>query len=600
MIYATLFAAFAASAFGACKNDVTAPACRTFNADTNFAVTNAPGSSNVYDIKVDLDYNDALQTVTTTPWNKLSGGAAAPFGQATSGCVYSASLAGPASLGTYQCSQNVINACDAANDGKVGTTNRIALGPLVAGLNTQGSYELYFQRVQENPIGLDLKWIAENACKVTMPVSFECTGADCVEVQNIVCASFAGIDATNHGVVSMECKVPPSFTIRHSVGGPANGRFNVNNNNAATNGAPVANHFGVYGVSLNPVAGVGQPNPPQQVCANGKCQITLTSPGAIGAGETWTGDITADAEIQSLQMTGQPWSGKLDRFHTANYDLSRKSAPPQVLSMPIGVNFHSDENTPAGANLAALDALFPQGLDSVPFLATQRVDLGQIVKHNNGFLRIIAKVAAANHWFLSKAVSAFEVDDGSGAGFANVAHQCVDHADVTFAVNMNLAAGTTHAGPNGNWPKAYIKCPGIMANINAGDVMRFSLQWQLANTIPNAAGVSGKAALLQDADQADPNAQSVEVQLTIQLGGGETNITTGAADGAASADNTVTYIIIAVCVIAAALILAVVVVAFMCLRNRSQEQMVSMSPQKCTVAAVYDISAPKKADAMDV
>jgi len=598
MIYATLFAAFAASAFGACRNDVTAPACRTFNADTNFAVANAPGSSSTYDIKVDLDYNDALQTVTTTPWNKLSGGAAAPFGQATNGCVYSASLGGPASLGTYSCSQTVITACGAAADGKIGTINQIGLGPLVAGLNTQGSYELYFQRVQANPIGLDLKWIAENACKVTLPVSFQCTGADCVEVQNIVCASFAGIDATNKGVVSMECKVPPSFTIRNAVGGVANGRFDVKNNNAKTNGAGVPNHFGTYGGSLNPAAGVGQQNPPAQVCANGKCQITITSPAAIGAGETWTGDITADAEIQSLGMTGQPWSGKLDRFHTANYDLSRKSAPAQTLSMPVGVNFHSDEGTAAAANLAALDALFPAGVDSVPFLATQRVDLGQIVKHNNGFLRVIAKVAAANHWFLSKAVSKFEVDDGTG--FADVAHQCTDHADVTFAVGMTLAAGTTHAGPNGNWPKAYIKCPGIMANINAGDVMRFSLQWQLANTVANAAGVSGKAALLQDADQADPNAQSVEVQLTIQLGGGETNITTGAADGAASADNTVTYIIIAVCVIAAALILAVVVVAFMCLRNRSQEQMVSMSPQKCTVAAVYDISAPKKADAMDV
>jgi hypothetical protein len=130
--------------------------------------------------------------------------------------------------------------------------------------------------------------------------------------------------------------------------------------------------------------------------------------------------------------------------------------------------------------------------------------------------------------------------------------------------------------------------------VTAGDTLVISLSWKLAKQTTS----SGKAQLLQEADAPG---QNVEVSLTIQLGGGETTITTAGAGADGSADNTVTYIIIAVCVIAAALILAVVVVAFMCLRNRSQEQLVAMSPQKATVAAVYDISQPKaKADAMDV
>jgi len=151
------------------------------------------------------------------------------------------------------------------------------------------------------------------------------------------------------------------------------------------------------------------------------------------------------------------------------------------------------------------------------------------------------------------------------------------------------------------FPVAFLKCDKLMAGMKAGWVMRFSLAWQLSSLAKNDAGYTGKAQLLQDADEADPNAQAVEVQVTIELGGAETNITTGTAEGAAEGTgNSVTYIIIAVCVIAAALVVAVVVVAFVCLRKKAEDHIVTMSPKQATVAAVYDISAPKKGGVVDV
>merc|ERR1719261_255490 len=245
---------------------------------------------------------------------------------------------------------------------------------------------------------------------------------------------------------------------------------------------------------------------------------------------------------------------------------------------------------------------FSNGIDSVPFLANQEVNLGKIKKNVHGYFRLVAKVKAANTWFLSREVTALEVSkDGGEFETANAKCETVGPASSTELMargyNGNRRNALYHTPAS--FPVSYIGCPKLMAQRKAGDVMRFSLAWQLASLKVDDSG-NGKAQLLQDAEEADPNAQSVEVQVTIQLGGGETNITTGTAEGAASADNTVTYIIIAVCVIAAALILAVVVVAFMCLRNRSQEQLVAMSPKQATVAAVYDISAPKKGDVMDV
>jgi hypothetical protein len=257
--------------------------------------------------------------------------------------------------------------------------------------------------------------------------------------------------------------------------------------------------------------------------------------------------------------------------------------------MPIGVNFLSADATELTD--AEVDNKFAEtykSVDSVPFLSTQRVELGAIVKPQHGYLRIVAKVAAMGHWFKDHIVKDIKKSDDTTA-FVSFGASCtaIAHLD-----GVNYASHTTANG----YPQAFFKCPDALKNVNAGDLVQFALEWKLAKV----ASASGKAQLLQAAPEVDPNAQSVEVQVTIQLGGGETNITTGTAEGAASADNTVTYIIIAVCVIAAALILAVVVVAFMCLRNRSQEQLVAMSPKQATVAAVYDISAPKKADVMDV
>merc|ERR1719473_2612949 len=239
-------------------------------------------------------------------------------------------------------------------------------------------------------------------------------------------------------------------------------------------------------------------------------------------------------------MCTRKWTEKLNHFHTAEFNLTRESAPEKVLEMPIGVNFYTDhcdqaalkQPHPSGdskdlckgetfrsdSQLADKKIFGGNGIDSVPFLANQEVNLGKIKKNVHGYFRLVAKVKAPNTWLLSR------------------------------RYNGNRRNPLYHTGAS--FPVSYIGCPKLMAQRKAGDVMRFSLAWQLASLRTDESG-NGKAQLLQDAEEADPNAQSVEVQVTIQLGGGETNITTGTAEGAASADNTVTYIIIAVCVIAA-------------------------------------------------
>lgn len=543
-------------------------------------------------------------------------------------------------------------------DGLVHATNRVTLQHLVQSLNTEGAYEMYFHRVQANPIdGVDLKWIAENACKVSVPVSFQCTGSDCVEVQNIVCASFAGIDAQDYGVVSIECKVPPSkFTInsfqkkcqdsdRTARDGDRGALDGVTTNQPGGNGrqqtreclpqrgieyGKANNKFkvsqdGDNAMRINSLEfQFGAPGI-QQACTGGTCSITVKSKKAIPEDSNIEGSVSIHADVKSLQQQPRKWTEKMNHFHTAEYNLTRESAPEKVLEMPIGVNFYTDHCDQAALNkphpsgddktmcpkrsglrsdkqLSHKTIFGGNGIDSVPFLANQEVNLGKIKKNVHGYFRLVAKVKAANTWFLSREVTALEVSkDGGEFETANAKCETVGPASSTELMargyNGNRRNPLYHTGAS--FPVSYIGCEKLMAQRKAGDVMRFSLAWQLASLQVDDSG-NGKAQLLQDADEADPNAQSVEVQVTIQLGGGETNITTGTAEGAASADNTVTYIIIAVCVIAAALILAVVVVAFMCLRNRSQEQLVAMSPKQATVAAVYDISAPKKGDVMDV
>jgi len=423
-----------------------------------------------------------------------------------------------------------------------------------------------------------------------MPVQFACTGSDCIEVQNIVCASFAGITAGNFGQVNIECKVPPSFAVS-SVEGAADGKMKI---------APTGT--GTWSAT------------PTQACSSGKCTVEIKTTTAIGTSQNINGKIEVSAEVQ--QITGSnagTWSGQLDTFHTAQYNLTRASAALQTLTMPIGVNFLSAEKDElADANVDNKFADRYANADSLPFLSTQRVELGQIVKPQHGYLRIVAKVAATGHWFKDHIVkdikkSADTTNDGTAVVDGD-GNPVVDADGNPVLVNsfVSFGASCTAIAQDGNYdshttadfPQAFFKCPNVLASVNAGDLVQFAMEWKIAK-VASSSG-SGKAQLLQAAPEVDPNAQSVEVQVTIQLGGGETNITTGTAEGAASADNTVTYIIIAVCVIAAALILAVVVVAFMCLRNRSQEQLVAMSPKQATVAAVYDISAPKKADVMDV
>jgi len=579
---------------GNCNNDVTAPACRTFERTADFNVVSAPGSTTIFDILATLDYNKALQTVTDAPWNKLVGSlVAVEFGQSLNGCVYYQNQVtlqeARVPLGNFQCppSSTPTNPCNQNGQGTIQSVNRVSLQHMVSLLNTQGAFELYFQRVQENPIpGADLRWIAENACKVSVPVSFECTGSACVEVQNIVCASFAGIDATNFGVVSIECKVPPSFKIRSAVGGAADDLFAMVN---------AQGHFSTVQNGLTD----GAPQAGTQACGNNKCQIVLKSDQAIPQSATISGEIKVFAEIRSIQMSGQPWSNSLDLFHAARYDLSRKSAPAQTLSMPIGVNFYTDSSAQELNTLAAIAGKFSPAVDSVPFLATQSVQLGQIQKNVHGYLRLVAKVAAGQHWFRSRSVTAVELDIGDGNGFNPLpaGNPCAPSVpqQLSFAVGMNVAVGTTHTA--NNYPVSFMSCPAIMNTINAGDVMRFSLAWTLANTVQNAAeaaGTNGKAQLLQEAAEADPNAQSVEVQVTIQMGAPRTNVTVSGAAGGAGASAT-TYIIIAVCVISAALVLGVVVVVFVCMRTKTQQEAVFMSPHKATVSAVYDINMPKKA-----
>jgi len=657
----TQCAAASSTGAGSCQNDISTIACRGFETAADFEVENVANSPDTYQFKALLMYNRAYQTVTDTPWDKTADltptAVSTEFTQGTlSGCVYTShngnTVGNPYVLQVgdkFTCSGSVETECFEVTDGqstehrdgRINAVNQITLQNLVSALNNAGAFELYFQRIQENPIaGAGLKWLAQNACKVTVPVSFECTGANCVEVQNIVCASFAGIDSDNYGVVSIECKVPPNFVIHNAVVG------NGANGGATTDPSPISNTFNVDNTNavhfsngaLDGLLATGSAS--TQACSSGQCQITFKSNAVIPAPTTTTvgniaGSIKIEADVKSLQMNPPRWTGQLNEFHVAKYNLTRASAPEKVLTMPIGVNFYSDQcdqtslaasnqaAEPAGCELpagqsyplntiAAVSAKFPTSIDSVPFLARQDVNLGSLRKHVHGYLRMVAKVNARSSWFLSREITKYELStslDSAGA---------IVWTDKTSEVTTGGASPCTYVGSayptaasgsgaatnyhtSAGYPVSYMKCDTIMEGVQAGNVMRFSLKWQLGAISSSSTALSGKAVLLQDAPEADPNSQSVEVRLTIQLGGGETNITTGGTDGTgASVGGTLMYIIIAVAVIAAALVLAVVVVGFMCLRSKTQEQIVSMSPQKCTVAAVYDISVPKKADAMDV
>jgi len=637
-----LLGAFATTAYGtACSADLSAAACKSFTETSDFNIVNNAATSTNIDLTYKTTVNGAYSYIGEGPWEEdapntpLTGTGAFP-GQ-PSGLVFTnqgSTLAEVTCEKTtptagnsfpFDCPSSVASGAETAcNDNTIVMSGTIQA--MVGQLDSNGDYELYFQRVDVNPItgtGLTLKWIAENACKLKIEVTFECSGSECVEVTTIVCATFAGIDTSSFGQVSTECKVPASFAVSTTAQGGNTGSVNVVHTNAA------------YGAGSSPAGGSWIDT---KSCAsgNGYCRFSHSSQAAIAAGTPLVGGITYNAWVQGPAVDGtQRWSAQEELLHQAKYNLTVASALPKTFEMDVNVNFASTEENQGAVKTSITDiksaAGFTAATASGPFLARSRVEMGAIVNHQHAYLQVVAKVAAGGSWFkdlkLTKVVHvSADSTDGANDGKTTsdsviamvtgtpAAGQCKIASEPTLATAAGEVAaandGTaTHWYASGGsyWPMAYIYCESFMSTgftddttstdgpaVTAGDTLVISLSWKLAKRTTS----SGKAQLLQEADAPG---QNVEVSLTIQLGGGETTITTAGAGTDGSADNTVTYIIIAVCVIAAALILAVVVVAFMCLRNRSQEQLVAMSPQKATVAAVYDISQPKaKADAMDV
>lgn len=598
MIRALLLGAFATSALGSCGKDISAYACTGFGPNSDFNVAN-DGTTNVL-MSGNMVVNGATTYIGTGPWARtLQVLSAQPNGCAyrdtsTSGDLTTNSMTGSSSGWTCGSTGSTTVCAGAANQEQAtrGFQIGFSLQAMVASLDNAGRFAVYFQRVLANPVlgaGITLKWIAENACKVYVDVEFECTGGNCVEVTTIVCASFAGINTDNTGTVAIECKVPNGFSI------------------SSTNPAAAAPTLGAE-LTVTGVSNLLQTGVDADVWAGATPLIvggtmSYTSSGLTGVlngevttlkslaqNERFAGTVNTKAWIRQTTI----WTTDKQNLHEATYNLTRASNVARTFNMLVNVLFYSDENAAVLTTATAIAAKFPNAAIQRPFLARTNVEYGTITQHQHGYLSAIAKVnTAGDVTFANLRVSEVVHTVQGGASVSEPPSPTTSHC--------TQVGGTSYHGTT-FWPKAYLSCQGLMdasttlraTAVTAGDTLTMSLKWQLVGTAVSSG--AGKAALLQDA--AD-EVQSVEVSLTIQLGGGETTITTaGGSDG--SADPTVTYIIIAVCIVAAGLILAVVVVAFMCMRNRSQEAIVSMSPQKCTVAAVYDISQPKKADAMDV
>jgi len=640
MIRALLLGAFATTALATtCAKDISQPACRDFTESTDFNIAN-DGALNVKMTYL-TTLNRAFSYVGEAPWVETAVyvGATPDAGTPQVGAnsnqgpgwamreIADVDTMDATSIETYDLNagfwgQPTVAAggtsCGSKTLNFVGT-----LQAMVSKLDVDGRYTLYFQRVLPNPItgtNIQLKWIAENACKVKVDVEFECTGSECVEVTTIVCASFAGIDASTNGRLSTECKVPAGFRVSTLDPRPPA-------SNAVDNLVTVTHGAGSWtdNVIACNVAGTVQTN---TAALGGRCFFDHTTTAAIASGTSVQGSTTYQAYVKAVGANS--WTGQ-ETLYVAPYNLTVKSGLVKTFTMDVNVRFYSDTTTTNVATTAIHDLLqedgttaaFPTSLAQGPFLAKSRVEMGALVQHNHAYLQVVAKVAAGSSRFKDLRVS--KIVHNSAENGETTAEEAADAATVsasrlTLCSVSDLPSGTetgaschtagsacknhwtASSGSAPYWPTAYMYCDGLMSTgigqgggaVVAGDTLVISLKWKLSK----GPWTSGKAQLLQQEDAAG---QSVEVSLTIQLGGGETTITTAGAGGEGSADNTVTYIIIAVCVIAAALILAVVVVAFMCLRNRSQEQLVAMSPQKATVAAVYDISQPKaKADAMDV
>jgi len=618
MMRALLLGAFATTAFGAgCGKDVSAIACKNLASASDFSVDNDPNDVNTIKQTGNVEVNAATQYIGDAPWDRNAQPGAQPG--TTNGCTFTDTSGAGATttVGTigneYTCapmSTPEPSCSGAANEEKAtrGYALTHSLQHMVSKLDNAGRFEVYFQRVLRNPIALTgnfnggtLQWIAENACKIYVDVEFECTGGNCVEVTTIVCASFAGITTGNKGSVSIECKVPSGFQISKTANGGSAGA-NLKHKH------PLANNLGNFNPdtvwpSLSIGANEMYVNSGTTVNgATGSTQVLVNNvetdiQAGLGQGERYAGELLLSAYVKQGALANSVWTSTEQLLHTAKYNLTRAANLAQTFDMNVNVLFYSETSaTPGAAALVPSDANaatfgFTAAATQTPFLAKTEIEYGTITTHNHAYLSVVAQVGT----------------DGASVTFSDLVVSKVAHsvqgaaaADTTALPGCTPSGTTTYFSP-AHWPREYITCTNLMDGtgdlidaVTAGDTLVLSLKWKLVGTVQSNG--AGKAALLQDA--AD-EVQSVEVSLTIQLGGGETTITTaGGSDG--SADPTVTYIIIAVCIVAAGLILAVVVVAFMCMRNRSQEAIVSMSPQKCTVAAVYDISQPKKADAMDV
>jgi len=637
MIRALLLGAFATTAFATCEKDLDQPACGGFTGETDFHIDN-DGATNVKMTYKTL-LNRAFSYVGEAPWEETAAydgtTPAAGTPQVGTGSnqgpgwamreVASDADQSATSIETFDLNSGLWNAPTVAS-GTACSDKTVEFGGtlanLVSKLDVDGRYTLYFQRVLPNPItgnNINLKWIAEQACKVKVDVEFECTGSECVEVTTIVCASFAGIDTTTNGRLSTECKVPAGFRVSSSQSDPRPAGAVADN--VVDVAHSVSSTWTDNVIACN-VAGAGTATS----SLGGRCFFDHTTTSAI------TTSVQGTTTYSAYVKAATTWTA-LETLHVADYNLTVKSGLVKTFNMDVNVRFYSDTvdtavTTTGIHSLQTEDSTdaFPASLAQGPFLAKSKVEMGALVNHNHAYLQVVAKVAAGSSRFkdlrVSKIVhnkvdSAGAIDtttEEEGSDAATDATKRLAYCTVSDLPTGTETGATCHAAGSAckhhwtidgsaYWPTAYLYCDGLMSTgigggaVVAGDTLVISLKWKLSKA-PTAGWTSGKAQLLQE-EAAE--GQSVEVSLTIQLGGGETTITTAGAGGEGSADNTVTYIIIAVCVIAAALILAVVVVAFMCLRNRSQEQLVAMSPQKATVAAVYDISQPKaKADAMDV
>jgi len=604
-----------------CPHTIGKLACENFNAVTDFRAANV-GSSLVR-FTNNLPVDQTWLVIGNHPWDKTktideNGALTAPeSGAPASGCMFRQMTAfGPNTITRYgpstgfdgvACELDVITSCSESRM-RVDYT----LAHLVDNLDNAGRIVLYYHRIAENPIkgdGIQLLWYAENACKIYVDVEFECQGGDCVEVTTIVCANFAGINAANEGRLKIECKVPPGWDVASS-GTPTNHALPYPQQDAIVANAN-GGHFGT---------GVGQYSK-NFVSGRASWDFTTTSSiGAAGSIANINGDITIRGAVLAIDSTPNPtvydkaedWTAVLD-LHTAPYNLTMGAPDIAPLNMPVLVQFYTD---PTASTYADAHAQFPTcsaNCEAVPFLAKQEISYGAITNSVHAFLRIIAKVSAPNHDFLNLKVTGIRhdrppADGGNVANSLSLRQKCHVGGNVANDVDRldgaSTGPGYVHVGPNSDYPQATIKCTNFMAdstadatpNVAAGHVVVFSLQWQLRRF---QGSTSGKALLLQDAPSVDPADQSVNIDVSFAFGAEDVTIELGGgADGAGSSgDNNTTYIIIGVVVAAVAVCCAGAVFAFLHMRNKAagpNSEETQYSPAKYEVAAVYDITGPKR------